>query len=135
MPEPTKPKRSLGDLHKTNVAKVKQMSNKMARHLMTCETSLPRVKRDVGLSTYNRLRDGLLACREVQSGIMDELEDLKILGDDEEQQQQQIESLQKLAKTLQEHTHSLLEAFNSHQHREEMKTEVAEEHDGDKGAT
>ena len=136
MPEQGKAKRSLADLHKSSLTKVKSLSTKLSRHLMSCESSLPGVKRKVGMATYNRLKKGLDVCREARTSVMDEMEDLKEIDGDQGKQQDTITQLNKLAKTLQEHSDALMEAFNNYQKVEMsgVKKDHDAEGDGDSRA-
>ena len=130
----------MAEMHKAGVTKVKQLSSRMSRSLMSLESSLPGMKRKHGVPTYNRLREGLMACRDAYSSVMDELEDLKELKEmecDENEQAEKVTHLNKLARTLQEHSEALQEAFAKHQNEAPVKKDKdeKEQNDGEPAST
>ena len=112
MSEQNPKKRSAADMHKSSLGKTQQLASKLARSLASCEASLPKVRRQVDAKVYQRLRDGLCACRLARDHALDHLEDLRVLPSQEHEQDMTIEELNKLSKELQEHNSALLEAFN-----------------------
>ena len=122
--EPARPKRSASDLHKSSLLKVRQMSSRLQKSLASCEGMLPKLKRKVPPTSYNLLKEGMATCRCARDGVLDELEDVAELPPQEEEQEEAIVKLTKLAKTLAEHNDALLEAFGKHKVKDDAGKSV-----------
>ena len=61
-----------------------------------------------------KLRDGVNSCRAKRDMVVDELEDLLELPAHEPEQEEAINALTRLTKTLTEHNDALMEAFSNH---------------------
>ena len=119
--------------HKAARARVCSLASRLARTLSSSEASLPGLKRKVSPETYKKLRTGVLAVRDVRDHVLDELEDLKVLPEDPQAQEQSIEGLLALQRTLQEHQDALVEAWKV-QKEPIVKKDVEMEAPGDDGA-
>ena len=103
-------KKSLVEVHKSCMAKVRQLSSRMAKSLMGCESKLVSIKRKVAPSEYQKLWAGMNACREARLDVMHKLEEGNF-PDEEYKQQECIDFLQTLSQQLQTHLDALQEAF------------------------
>ena len=124
-------KKSAAELHKSSLTKATQMASRMAKCLMTCESSLPSMRRSVSGPAYLRLKEGLHACRVARDQGLDDIEDLKVLPDGPDEQEKVIAELNKVTKSLQEHNQALVEAFGAKKKEEcEIKKDQDEtDHD------
>ena len=131
-----KNKRSATDLHKQALSKFNHWSSRLSRAMSNYESSLPSLRRSLSPQKFAKLKEGLSACRAMRDGVLDEVEDMKSLPAEEDQQHMMVNYIQDLVKKLQEHNHALVEAFDGSKGEEKSVVKMDQENptDQDGGA-
>ena len=104
-----KAKLSMSEVHKSQMNKIKTMSNRLGKAIGVAESALPSLRRSTTSSDFSSFRSGLGLCREFRENMLDSMEDLKHLAGTEEEQENQVQSLKDLLKEAGEHLDALTE--------------------------
>ena len=98
--------------HKTMVNKVAAIMKKLGAAILTTEGALPRLRRRIPPTMYDKLKKGLVQARDFKEESMDKFEDLKKI-DDANMIDEMILGLGELHKELLEFTDALQEALKA----------------------
>ena len=97
--------------HRQSISRVTNLAAKLGKNIGAAETSLPSLKRKLPEGGFQSLKEGLDRCRQCRCNVLEELEDLKPLPEQVDDQELAVEKLGVLQQDLIEHLDALRDAM------------------------